>query len=158
MVDLKTFPSTSGSYMNSQNDCGPLMEFSCVSQAGANVPVATILRLIRHTWRHNARKGITGILRVENRNFFHVVEGPCDMVLPLVSRILTDRRHEAISVISCKPVAARRFEGWRAVGLENDGSETSWTFTDGGNLHFLKAEQPHQSIAASADAEDAVTA
>jgi hypothetical protein len=80
------------------------------------------------------------------------------MILPLMSRILTDRRHEAISVISCKPVPARRFDGWRVTGLENSVSETARTLVDGGNLHFLPVARRSQNVATSAEAEDAVTA
>jgi hypothetical protein len=99
----------------------PLVEFSCVSRAADRLPSAAILRMAQRAWSQNARQGITGSLRFENGAFHQIVEGTSDVLLPLVSRILTDPRHEAISIRSFRPIERRRYDVWTVEGLDAPG-------------------------------------
>ncbi len=96
----------------------PLVEFTYVSRASEDLPDAALLRLAQQAWSHNTRLGVTGSLTYEDGTFHQIIEGPSDVLLPLVSRILTDARHEAISIHGFRPISTRRFETWSAIGFE----------------------------------------
>ncbi len=95
----------------------PLIEFSYASKAAGDLPDAALLRMAQQAWSRNTRLGITGSLAVADGAFRQIIEGPSDAVLPLVSRILTDPRHEAISIETFRPIEARRFDCWSATGF-----------------------------------------
>jgi hypothetical protein len=99
----------------------PLVEFSYASRASADLPDAALLRLAQQAWSRNTRLGITGSLTFVDGMFEQVIEGRSDLILPLVSRILTDPRHEAIYIRGFRPIPARRFETWSATGFDVDG-------------------------------------
>lgn len=96
----------------------PLVEFSYASRASDELPNAALLRLAQQAWSHNTRLGVTGSLTFEDGAFRQVIEGPSDVILPLASRILTDPRHEAISILGFGPIKIRRFQNWSATGLD----------------------------------------
>jgi hypothetical protein len=98
----------------------PLIEFTYASKASEELPDAALLRLAQQAWSHNTRLGVTGSLPYEDGTFHQIIEGPSDVLLPLVSRILTDARHEAISILGFRPISTRRFETWRAIGFDMD--------------------------------------
>jgi hypothetical protein len=74
-------------------------------------------RLAGQVWRDNVASGLTGEMRLEGRHVRQVVEGPADIILPLVARILGDGRHEGIRITALEAIAARRFVGWSVHGL-----------------------------------------
>jgi hypothetical protein len=106
--------------MQGQGGCGgALVEFSFTSWAMRDLPEAVRLRIARQAWDFNTRAGLTGELRYEGGRFRQVIEGPCETVLPLASRILTDSRHGGIAVRAFRPIATRRFATWNAIGFEH---------------------------------------
>lgn len=107
--------------MSSALPKAPLVEFSYASKVSEDLPEAALLRLAQQAWSRNMRLGVTGSLAFEDGTFRQVIEGPSDVVLPLVSRILTDPRHEAISILGFRPIKTRRFESWSAEGFETCG-------------------------------------
>lgn len=94
-----------------------LVEFSFVSRLADGLPMAALLRLERQSVQFNHRNGLTGEMRVEGNVVHQVVEGCWSVVMPLVAHILTDRRHEAISIGTFEAIAARRFDGWTVTGI-----------------------------------------
>jgi hypothetical protein len=74
-------------------------------------------RLAGQVWRDNVASGLTGEMRLAGRHVQQVVEGPADIILPLVARILGDGRHEGIRITALEAVAARSYEGWSVHGL-----------------------------------------
>jgi len=98
-----------------------LVEFSCASKPSGDLPRAALLRMAQQAWSRNARFGVTGSLSFRDGVFDMVIEGPSDVLLPLVSRILTDPRHEAISILGFRPIATRRFDQWNATGFDMTG-------------------------------------
>jgi hypothetical protein len=107
--------------MEGQGSAAALVEFSFTSRATENLPPAARLRIARQAWLYNSRWGLTGELRFERGCFRQVIEGACEVVLPLASRILTDPRHGDIAVGAFRSIAVRRFAGWTAFGFEAPG-------------------------------------
>jgi hypothetical protein len=103
--------------MYGQDGNAALVEFCFASRATDNLPASALLRIARQAWQFNSRFGLTGELRLESRRFLQVVEGPCDVILPLASRILTDQRHGGIEVLAFRSIAMRRFAAWTALGF-----------------------------------------
>lgn len=101
---------------------GPFVEFAFSSRVAAGLPEAALLRLAQQAALFNARRGITGTLRLADGRFTQVIEGAGDAMLPLVARILTDRRHGQIEVLSFRPIAARRFADWNCAGIAASGT------------------------------------
>lgn len=92
-------------------DEAPLIEFDFVSQAVVDLPDAAVLRIVRGAWSNNARNGLTGFMTFSGGKFHQLIEGVSEDVLPLVSRILTDRRHSGITINSLRPISKRRYSG-----------------------------------------------
>jgi hypothetical protein len=77
----------------------------------------SIARLAGQVWRDNLASGLTGEMRLAGRRVQQVVEGPCDVILPLVARILADARHGGIRITALEATSARRYHGWIFHGL-----------------------------------------
>lgn len=106
--------------MQNSGDRGSLIEFSYVSRAVPEMPLAAKLRIVQQAWGFNTRMGITGEMLVGDGRFTQTIEGPSEVILGLASRILTDRRHQDISVLGFGPIDARRFRNWTVTGLVHD--------------------------------------
>ena len=61
---------------------------------------------------HNRRNGITGILCQGQGLYLQVLEGNRSIVNQLYARILMDRRHKDVEMISFAEVAQRRCPDW----------------------------------------------
>lgn len=94
-----------------------LIRFSFVSRLAEGLPAAALLRLERQAAAFNLRHGLTGEMRLEGRAVHQVIEGSWAVVMPLAGHILTDRRHDAISITSFRTIAARSFDDWSATGF-----------------------------------------
>lgn len=64
----------------------------------------------------NQRAGLTGALFYQDGQFIQAIEGPRHAVEQLMTRIRTDQRHHAITVLFEEEATTRRFSGW-AMGL-----------------------------------------
>ena len=69
----------------------------------------------------NATRAITGLLVLSGERFLQVLEGPSESVNQLYTKILRDRRHREVTLISYEQVASRCFEDWsmRVVDLDD---------------------------------------
>jgi Sensors of blue-light using FAD len=111
-----------------------LVQFAFSSRATRGLPPAARLRIAREAWLFNVRSELTGELRCERGRFRQVIEGPCDVVLALASRILTDPRHEDIAVSAFGAIPERRFASWAAIGFDAPGLAVSC----GPEVHALR--------------------
>jgi len=69
--------------------------------------------LSRVSRAHNARHGITGLLLCHQGRFFGVLEGRPDLVDDRFMRIMRDRRHGEIQILSQAAIQRRAFESWK---------------------------------------------
>ena len=60
----------------------------------------------------NAENGITGLLVLSGNRFVQVLEGPAEVLTALFGRIMQDKRHHQVTLISFQPVVERCFEDW----------------------------------------------
>lgn len=70
---------------------------------------AEILRVSR---RNNQAAGVTGLLIRDGDWFMQILEGPVEVVPPLMRRIEADSRHRDVSIRMVRFVAKRRFGDW----------------------------------------------
>ena len=94
-----------------------LIRFSFVSRLAAGLPEAALLRLERQAAAFNLRHGLTGEMCLERGTVRQVIEGCWSVVMPLAGHILTDRRHNSISITAFRTIEARSFDDWRATGF-----------------------------------------
>ncbi len=100
-----------------------LVEFCFVSRLADGLPEAALLRLARQTAQHNRLYGLTGQIRFDGSSVSQVIEGCWSVVMPLAARIVTDRRHEAISITAFQTIRARRYREWGTAGLDGSFAE-----------------------------------
>lgn len=103
-----------------------LVEF-CFESRAADLPVAALQRIARHTVQGNRTAGLTGELRLEAGRFRQTVEGPCATLMALAARVFSDNRHAGIEVIRFGAIPARRFQDWNVHGF---GLEQAAAFAD----------------------------
>ena len=60
----------------------------------------------------NAEKGITGLLVLSGNVFVQVLEGSAEEVTALFGRIMQDKRHHQVTLVSFQAVVERCFEDW----------------------------------------------
>lgn len=60
----------------------------------------------------NAGKDITGLLVLSGNMFVQVLEGAADELTALFGRIMQDKRHHQVTLITFQPVVERCFEDW----------------------------------------------
>ena len=60
----------------------------------------------------NAEKGITGLLVLSGNVFVQVLEGTAEDLTALFGRIMQDKRHHKVTLITFQPVVERCFEDW----------------------------------------------
>jgi len=62
--------------------------------------------------RNNEKAGVTGALLFDTVWFIQILEGERDAVSAVLRRIMGDERHDALTVMDCRPVEARLFGNW----------------------------------------------
>jgi hypothetical protein len=62
--------------------------------------------------RKNERVGITGALVFDSLWFVQILEGNREAVSRTVCRIIADPRHDAVTIMDCRPVEQRLFGNW----------------------------------------------
>ncbi len=100
-----------------------------------------IERLAGQVWRDNVARGVTGEMRLEGWRVQQVVEGPADVILPLVARILADDRHGGIRITALEAISARRYGGWSVHGLPtatDAAAAVAWSDVDGRVVAFRR--------------------
>ena len=62
--------------------------------------------------RNNERVGITGALIFDSLWFVQILEGEREAVSRTLCRIIADPRHDAVTIMDCRPVDSRLFGNW----------------------------------------------
>lgn len=62
--------------------------------------------------RNNKKNGVTGLLAFDGSRFLQAIEGSERAVKSLMEKIVRDRRHDSIMVLSSKTVSAPEFGRW----------------------------------------------
>jgi hypothetical protein len=62
--------------------------------------------------RNNEKNNITGALIFDTLWFVQILEGERVAVSETLRRIMTDSRHDAITVMDARPIAERQFSNW----------------------------------------------
>ncbi len=62
--------------------------------------------------RNNQRDGITGALLFDTLWFIQVLEGEREAISATLRRIMGDERHDGVTVMDARPIAARAFGNW----------------------------------------------
>jgi hypothetical protein len=83
---------------------------------------AALKELIEKASLHNQKAGITGILLLSGDRFLQVLEGPVKFVNQLYGRIVADKRHQGVELISYESVSRTFFHDWsmKLVKLDDD--------------------------------------
>jgi hypothetical protein len=68
--------------------------------------------IVQQARRNNPELGITGVLCYGGGLFLQVLEGGRDPVNALYNRIVCDRRHQRVTLLSYEEILERRFSGW----------------------------------------------
>jgi len=87
----------------------PLRQLLYASRSAPGVDVDRILQQSRH---NNAVDGITGLLWHDGSHFLQVIEGPESSVAATYARIVSDSRHDELTILSDRAIAAREFGYW----------------------------------------------
>jgi len=68
--------------------------------------------ILKESIRHNSQVGISGLLTYDDRYFMQVLEGGVDVVNDLYARIIQDRRHYKVRLVSYELIEEKRFSEW----------------------------------------------
>jgi Sensors of blue-light using FAD len=107
--------------------------FSC-NELGCSREFGPAIRAITtSSWSNNLRDDITGALIYNRRWFAQVLEGAETPVSKTFERILCDRRHSQVTLISMQPVTKRLFDGHplRVVALGEPNDNVVRHYCDG---------------------------
>lgn len=92
-----------------------------ISTAAKDLHDDEIQEMFDHARKKNNKKDIKGILLYSNGNFFQVIEGDKEYVLPLFSLIEEDPRHHTIIQVVGREIDQGSFDGYEFDILsEND--------------------------------------
>ncbi len=86
----------------------------CVYASRAAEPMQASLvdAILDESRRHNAAKGITGILCYSGDTFIQVLEGGRDEVCELFNTIVRDERHTQVRLLVYEEISERKFSQW----------------------------------------------
>ncbi|NNF24482.1 MAG: BLUF domain-containing protein [Rhodobacteraceae bacterium] len=82
------------------------------STAAADLSREDVETIVAHARAANAKRGVTGALAYNGRNFCQLLEGETDTVMALIDTISRDRRHDGFKVIDQKEISERYFPKW----------------------------------------------
>jgi len=84
--------------------------------------------ILRQAVARNGLEGVTGLLYTEKDTFLQAIEGPDDSIEDLLDRLLEDRRHRDLEILSDRVIDAREFGDWTMI--YRDRRETIDAFDD----------------------------
>jgi hypothetical protein len=73
---------------------------------------AELRELVQKSAEHNRAAAITGLLLLSGDQFLQVLEGPADAVNRLFGRIIRDRRHRDVRLLSFEQIGPTYFDDW----------------------------------------------
>ncbi|WP_235530484.1 MULTISPECIES: BLUF domain-containing protein [unclassified Sphingomonas] len=88
------------------------------------VPGVDVDQIVQHSRHNNAVDGITGLLWYNDGIFLQVIEGPESSVASTYARIAKDPRHDALTILSDRPVEAREFGYWSMERAERGSADS----------------------------------
>mgnify|MGYP001817723660 CR=1 FL=1 len=91
------------------NDCRLIYRSKATTDIVSN---ATLLEIESQAAVANAKNGITGALVLSGNEFLQAREGPSHSLTSLFGRIIEDRRHHRVELITFEPIAERLFDAW----------------------------------------------
>lgn len=68
--------------------------------------------ILKSSESNNMRDQVTGVLVVDESNFLQLIEGSREAIAKCFARIMEDKRHHDVQVISCGDVSRRLFQDW----------------------------------------------
>jgi hypothetical protein len=80
--------------------------------AAGGTMIADLNAILDASNRNNEAAGITGALLFDTLWFVQILEGEREAVSATLCRIIGDERHAAVTVMDCRPAAARLFGNW----------------------------------------------
>ncbi|WP_326534657.1 BLUF domain-containing protein [Pseudorhodoferax sp.] len=91
-----------------------LVRLLYASRAAVPPDAETLQGILRPSRLNNPAQGITGVLCVCSASgvYLQVLEGGRGAVNRLYQRIVTDRRHGDVELLSYEEIVERRFNGW----------------------------------------------
>lgn len=105
-----------------------------ISNVNENLEIDDIKKLLRFCERNNKNLDLRGLLLYSEGNFFQVIEGEKEILLPLWETIRKDSRHYGIIQVLGKEISQSAFDGFTAdvvgdenkytLGLPNEYTET----------------------------------
>ncbi len=73
---------------------------------------ANLRHLVEKSAEHNRAAGITGLLMLSGDRFLQVLEGPEEAVNRLFGRIIRDKRHRDLRLLSFEQIGPTYFDDW----------------------------------------------
>jgi hypothetical protein len=102
-----------------------LETFVYCSRAAQDVDEAEVGRIIEWSQRHNADRGITGVLTFGSGVFFQWIEGPPAEVQSLIASLHGDQRHyDIVPLDQSVERRERLYEGWEMERVAADDIRT----------------------------------
>lgn len=74
--------------------------------------IADLNKIMDASNENNERDGITGALIFDTLWFVQILEGDRDKVSATLRRLMSDERHDAVTIMDCREVTERRFGNW----------------------------------------------
>ena len=114
-----------------------LISLVYVSTAAYLLSNEELLDILHVSLRNNEGGPVTGLLLYKGGNFMQVLEGPREAVMDIYGKILNDKRHKDITLISNEPIKERQFSEWRMAFLNLDKETAS---RESGLSEFLRED------------------
>ncbi len=74
--------------------------------------IAGLNDILAASQRNNEKAGITGALLFDTLWFIQILEGEREAVSAALMRIAKDERHDALTIMDCRPAEKRLFGDW----------------------------------------------
>lgn len=74
--------------------------------------IADLNEILAISNRKNEQAGITGALIFDSLWFVQILEGDREAVSQTLCRIVSDPRHDAVTIMDCRPADGRLFGNW----------------------------------------------
>jgi hypothetical protein len=98
-----------------------LVRLVYVSAAAPGLAPADLAAIEAASLRHNAARGLTGLLLFGGGRFYGVLEGPGRRLFARMERIAVDPRHRNLRILREDAACERRFANWSFARISDDG-------------------------------------
>ncbi|MGH6771711.1 MAG: BLUF domain-containing protein [Xanthobacteraceae bacterium] len=110
-----------------------LTYFSCNRLERARGQSAGISEILARSVANNRRDGVTGAFIYDHQWFAQEIEGVEDAISATFERVLHDRRHADVTLVTMQPVPERRYAGLQmaAIARRTDNDDLFQHYCDG---------------------------